>query len=68
VRAAQIVRSAPSGLLDGFATHPSRFAACPRTNTTTEPSAEILTVVMSTPSSFMKDVRRTGENAGAAAV
>jgi hypothetical protein len=51
-----------------LATHPSRFGACPRTNTIVEPSAEIRIVDMSTPSSFMNDVSRTGVNAGPLAV
>ena len=67
-RLAQIARSAPFGSLAGLATHPSRFGACPRTKTTSEPSAEICRFVRSIPSSRSWRVRRTGVNDGAAAV
>jgi hypothetical protein len=65
--AAHSTCSLPSGSPDGFAFHPSRFAALPRTNTTVDPSSEIRRPVRSTPSSFMYDVTRTGVNCGAVA-
>ncbi|PYR55576.1 MAG: hypothetical protein DMF91_23950 [Acidobacteria bacterium] len=68
VRAAQIASSGPFGSPDGFACHPARLAALPRTNTTVDPSADMRTLVRSTPSSFRYLVRRTGVNAGGAAV
>src|SRR5262245_46875914 len=67
VRTAHTARSGPSTLAEGFATQPSRFGAEPRTNTTVDPSFEIRTPDRSTPSSFMKLVRRTGAYAGATA-
>ena len=63
-----MARSAPAGLLVTFATHPMRFGMWPRTNTTTDPSAEMLSVVRSMPSSSRNRVSLTGRKSGAAAV
>src|SRR6266702_5087000 len=68
VFAAQMARSTAFGSASGLAIQPSRFGADPRVNVTVDPSSEIDNCVVSTPSSCMYEVTRTGRNSGAAAV
>jgi len=64
VRAAHTARSAPAGSLVNVGHPPLRFASWPRTNTTTDPSAEMLSVVRSMPSSSRKPREAHGTEAG----